>query len=179
MHFRFTGVSRLVRMFTPKRSDITWIVPGSVIACRYPRQPRDLERVAQFGVVLLVNLHERPHAPMSLAQLGLRELHLPVSDFTPPSLQQLRIGVEAIAEAVGEGECVAVHCGAGLGRTGTLLACYLVSLGEAPDAAIDRIRSLRPGAIETHRQEQAIHNYASTLQPGDDHSRGSTTGSLP
>ena len=72
------------------------------------------------------------------------------------------MGVAAIEEAVGTGNCVAVHCGAGLGRTGTLLACYFIAQGDAPDNAITRIRTLRPGSIETRGQQQAIHLFAAT-----------------
>jgi atypical dual specificity phosphatase len=59
---------------------------------------------------------------------------------------------------------VAVHCGGGLGRTGTLLACYLVSAEGLPaDAAIARVRAARPGSVETEDQEQAVRRYAERL----------------
>jgi atypical dual specificity phosphatase len=129
-------------------------------ACRYPRSDRALLDLAERGVVLLVNLHERPHSGARLRRHGLTELHLPVADFTPPTLEQLERGVAALEQAHASGQKVAVHCGAGLGRTGTLLACYLVRRGLGPDEAIARIRSVRPGAVETTQQELAVRNYA-------------------
>ena len=150
------------RILTSYRRDTDWIVPDEIVACRYPRRPRDLEYLAALGVAVLVNLHERQHPNESLSQTGLREVHLPVRDFTPPSPEQLQRGVAAIEEAVGTGNRVAVHCGAGLGRTGTLLACYFIAQGDLPDAAIARIRTLRPGSIETRGQQQAIHLFAAT-----------------
>ena len=51
---------------------------------------------------------------------------------------------------------MAVHCAAGLGRTGTLAAQLLVLQGVAPDEAILRVRQARPGTIETPAQEQAV-----------------------
>jgi len=85
--------------------------------------------------------------------------HLPVADFTPPSPAQLDRGAAAIAEAIAAGERVAVHCGAGKGRTGTLLACYLVYQGLAADAAIARVRAVRPGSVETRAQAAAVKAY--------------------
>ena len=58
---------------------------------------------------------------------------------------------------------MAVHCGAGLGRSGTLIAAYLVSQGAAPDDAMAQVRSARPGSIETLEQEAAVHEFARHL----------------
>ena len=56
-----------------------------------------------------------------------------------------------------QGGAVAVHCAAGLGRTGTLAAQMLVAQGVDPDQAIADVRQVRKGSIETAAQEQAVH----------------------
>ncbi len=137
----------------------TWLEERQLLGCAYPRRRAALANLARQGVSLLVNLHERPHDPAHLARHGLTELHLPVPDFTAPSPAQLDRGVAAIVEAIRAGERVAVHCGAGLGRTGTLLACYLVYRGLDAGAAIARVRALRPGSIETRAQAEAVAAY--------------------
>lgn len=142
----------------------TWIEPERLAACRYPRGEAGVERLARRGIRVLVNLHERPNAPTALAAYGVREVHLPVPDFTAPSMEQLRLGVAAIADALAEGERVAVHCGAGLGRTGTLLACLLVARGLEAEEAIARVRGVRPGSIETPAQEAAVAAYAADVR---------------
>ncbi len=133
-----------------------WVAPG-VLACAYPRTERALATLSGRGVRLLINLHERPHDQARLRRHGLREVHLPVRDFTAPSLGQIECGVDTIFGTLAAGEAAAVHCGGGLGRTGTLLACYLASsegLGAAE--AIRRVRALRPGSVETLAQAAAV-----------------------
>ena len=53
-----------------------------------------------------------------------------------------------------------MHCGAGLGRTGTILACYRVWQGDSAGVAIAEVRARRPGSIETAEQEAIITAYA-------------------
>ena len=53
-----------------------------------------------------------------------------------------------------------MHCAMGRGRTGTMLACYLVAKeGYSGDEAIDEIRRRRRGSIETRRQEAAVREF--------------------
>ena len=137
-----------------------WVEGECLAGCVYPQDEAALADLADRGVTLLLNLHERRHAPDLLARHGLTELHLPVRDFTPPTPEQLEQGVAAIEHAVASGTKVAVHCGAGLGRTGTLLACYLVRRGLTPDEAIARVRAVRPGSVETPEQAAAVEAYA-------------------
>jgi atypical dual specificity phosphatase len=58
-----------------------------------------------------------------------------------------------------EGKRVLVHCNAGIGRTGTLLACFLVHQGAKPDEAVRRVRSERPISLETQEQVDVVHQY--------------------
>jgi atypical dual specificity phosphatase len=143
-----------------------WLFPGRLLACAYPWGPEGLTRLAERGINVVVNLHEREHDTCRLARAGLTEIHLPVPDFTAPTADQLAHGVQAIRRALAADQRVAVHCAAGLGRTGTLLACYLVSLGLAPDAAIQRIRAVRPGSVETAEQEAAVEAFAQRVGSG-------------
>ena len=138
----------------------------SLAACRYPRSEAALRELADRGVTLLVNLHERPHPSELLARYGLTEVHLPVPDITPLSPEQLERGVAAIEQAVASERKVAVHCGGGLGRTGTLLACYLVKGGLNPSEAIARVRAVRPGSVETPVQEAAVEDYSRRIARG-------------
>jgi len=130
-----------------------------VLLCAYPRS-RDLADLHRRGIRHLVNVDERAHPATLLVRYGLTERHLPVPDFHAPTPDQLAIAVETVVAAVAASERVAIHCAAGLGRSGTVAACYLVELGREWTAAIESIRAVRPGAIETAEQVAAVEVYA-------------------
>jgi atypical dual specificity phosphatase len=141
-----------------------WLLPEVLLACAYPRTDAALEALQASGIGLLINLHERPHSSDRLAAFGLTSLHLPSPDFSTPTAAQIDEAIGAIDAARARNERVAVHCGAGLGRTGTVLACYLVTQGETAHTAIQRVRELRPGSIETGEQAEAIRQFEATRQ---------------
>jgi atypical dual specificity phosphatase len=145
--------------------DITWYDGGRVGASRHPRR-RDLREAHRRGVRRLVNLSKREgtHAAL-LTELGLEEVRIPVQDLRPPTPEQLEAGVAAIREAIARGDRVLVHCDAGLGRTGTLIACYLVTTGLDAPSAIAAVRAKRPGSVETYAQEAAVEAFAAALRP--------------
>ena len=55
---------------------------------------------------------------------------------------------------------VVLHCFAGKGRTGTILACYFVEKGMRAEDAIAQVRELRPGSIESFSQEIMVEDFA-------------------
>jgi atypical dual specificity phosphatase len=141
------------------------VAPG-VLGCAYPRTERALAELSANGVRLLVNLHERSHDPARLTRHGLEEVHLPVKDFVAPSPGQVERGVNAVFDAQAAGEAVAIHCGGGLGRTGTLLACYLASgEGLGAEEAMQHVRSIRPGSVETRAQAAAVDAWTRRPRP--------------
>jgi len=142
---------------------LTWITP-SLAACSYPDSDNALVELASEGVSLLINLHTRTNGAPRPARHGITELHLPTRDFTAPTLDQIERGIAALRQAVSDGRRAAVHCGAGLGRTGTLVACYLVASGTSASEAIKAVRRARPGSIETRGQETLVHRYENSLR---------------
>ena len=123
-------------------------------------------RAAGFGTVLtLVDDAELARLgaaglPAELQRAGIDGLRFPIADFGVPDTgaQQAWHGVQAeVLARLRNGQSVLVHCAAGLGRTGTMVAVLLTALGDTPDAAIARTRSARPGTIETAAQAQFVH----------------------
>jgi atypical dual specificity phosphatase len=136
-----------------------WIDSSSrVLVCAYPRRERALAMLQRRGIRRLVNLHQRRHSAARLNRYDIVETHIPIPDFTAPTPPQLASALDAIHSAVKAGDRVALHCGGGLGRSGTVAACYLVDLGQDWLTAVAMIRAARPGAIETRAQ---LHSIAS------------------
>ena len=58
-----------------------------------------------------------------------------------------------------------VHCLAGMGRTGTLLACYLIKHQKmAADEALQKVREERPVSIQSYPQEEIIFQFEKSLK---------------
>jgi atypical dual specificity phosphatase len=64
-----------------------------------------------------------------------------------------------LRRAMQRGQVVAVHCLAGLGRTGTILACVAVCGGVTADAAIEAVRRAAPGSIQTEQQAAFVQEF--------------------
>lgn len=120
----------------------------------------DLPWLAHEQITLLVSLTETPFDPDLLAHAGIDAMHLPIPDFAAPTLDQQDAFVAEMGRRAGAEQRVGVHCLAGLGRTGTMLATWFVAKGYEPGEAIDTIRTLRPGSIESVEQEEAVFAWA-------------------
>lgn len=148
--------------------NFSYVIPGRLAGCAQPGRfsdlRSDLSGLARQGIGAIVSLTERPLDAAALRDFGFRVLHLPVPDFTPPSRIQIRDFIAFVDSCMVDGVAVVVHCGAGIGRTGTMLACYLVSRGQTAAEAIDMVRAARPGSIETEEQERSIMDYGRTVK---------------
>lgn len=137
--------------------NFSWVVPDQVAAMGRP-DPEDVPRLREAGITAVLSLTRRPALPEDAG--GLRVMHLPVLDMTAPTVDQLEDAVEFMESEIRQGGKVAVHCLAGQGRTGTVLAAFLVGRGDDASDAVARVRELRPGSIETVAQELSVHRFA-------------------
>lgn len=103
--------------------------------------------------------------PVRCEASGMAYLHHPVLDQGVPIIEEMAVWVDAINEELERGSAiVVVHCMGGLGRSGTTVACVLVSHGLSPEEAIDRVRVARgPRAVETRVQEEFVAEFANFL----------------
>ena len=137
-----------------------WVLDGELAGSQGPASLADLSFLHAQGVRAVVRMEERTIAADTGAEARLVDMFEPVPDFTPPELEQIQRMIEFIDQQTANGNPVVVSCFAGIGRTGTVLACYLVHRGEGPAAAIELVRRVRPGSVQTEEQEAAVHRYA-------------------
>jgi len=144
-------------------SGFSWVVEDQLAGM--PRlgagstRDQHLAFLAEQEIDLLVSLTAEGTDPDAAAAYGVSVLHLPVKDFSAPTLDQLFEFTAIAHQVIDEGGRVGVHCTAGLGRTGTFLSAYFVTTGMTADEAIAHVRELRPGSVETKVQEQAVHDF--------------------
>ena len=144
----------------PQPDGFSWIEKPLLGAMARPESPDDLTWLRGQGIELLISLTEDPLRRDWVNEAGLLVFHVPVVDMEAPTQEQLERCVSAITRAHDREMGVAVHCGAGLGRTGVVLACYFVNKGLSAQNAIARVRRLRPGSIETEEQADAVVEFA-------------------
>lgn len=144
--------------------DFDWVIPNALAASGRPHDPRKvLEFFMDEGIEVIITLTTVPLNEALINEFGFEYYHIPVQDFTAPGDRQIEKFVSVIRKARRAGKKAVVHCHAGRGRTGTMLACYLVSLRESAAKALDEVRKLRPGSVETLEQERAVERYAQRL----------------
>jgi atypical dual specificity phosphatase len=132
-----------------------WVREDVLAGMAFPSGGDAWAWLAEQGVRAVLSLTERP-APGEPAAAGLETLHVPIRDFEAPTLEEMERCLAFITEQVRDGRAVVVHCGAGRGRTGTVLAAWLTADGMRAEDAMDLVRARRPGSIETRAQEDAV-----------------------
>jgi atypical dual specificity phosphatase len=141
----------------------TWVDRPKLAALSRPQSDDDLRWLRRNGIDVLVSLTEHPLPRQWVNDAGLMSVNVPVPDMEAPSDRQLDHLIATIRKANASGMGVAIHCAAGLGRTGTVLAAYFVAGGLSARDALIKVRDLRPGSVETAEQERAVERYARRL----------------
>jgi len=143
---------------TKKPTNFSWLIEEKLAGSGMPTTFDELDWVLKQGVKSIVTMTEN-ELPESWTE-DVKYLHVPTSDLTAPDMDKIDTAVDFIYERINNKEAVMVHCAAGMGRTGTILACYLVKYHKhSAKDAIDKLRKKRPGSIQSETQEIAIRLY--------------------
>lgn len=144
-----------------------WILPGRLAGCPMPGAmaplDHDLTLLKGAGVTLLVNLTATRLDAPALEHFGIRELHFPMEDGRAAPVMLAKMLVVKLQRLLHGGDVIAVHCYAGLGRTGTVLAAWLIMNGLSAEAALERLRRIDRGFVQSREQEAMLHELETNL----------------
>ena len=120
----------------------------------------DMQALAKVKIDWLVSLEEEKTVPERYAnEVGIKIRHLPIQDMRTPGLAATRELVTEMHDWLTAGKRLAVHCKAGLGRTGTIIAAYFVFIGLRPLEAIQKVRCVDHRMIQSEEQERFIQVF--------------------
>ena len=160
-----------------ENGDLNWILPGKFVAFSGPSNtshdkdgfptftPDDYAPIfKKLGVTLVVRLNKPQYDKNRFLKRGIKHVDLIFTDGTPPPDEITQKFLDICEKEPG---AVSVHCKAGLGRTGSLIALYAMKhYGFPPDAFIGWIRIARPGSILGPQQHFLISMDEKMLNAG-------------
>src|SRR5215510_7703394 len=159
------------------------VIPGKLLAGKYPgaRKLPELERrlgaLIEAGFNAFLDLTEAGEMPAYDAYLpaGILYLRKPITDHGVPRDNAYMAEILGeLARLLDSGRRLYLHCRAGIGRTGTVVACHLIEQGLAPEAALSRLNELWQGSDrsdtwpevpETDEQRDFVRGYVAATDP--------------
>ena len=148
---------------TGKPDNFSWLLENKLAGSALPTSIDEVQWAIDQGVKSIITVREEPLDDTWVKNVNY--LHVLSNDMGVPEFNDLVYAVDFIHRRVTNNEPVLVHCLAGLGRTGTLLACYLVKYQKMPtDDAIQKVREERPGSIQSYPQEEIIFRFEKFLK---------------
>lgn len=154
---------RIHGRITKRPTNFSWILDGKLAGSGRPMSRNEFDWIISQGVKCIVTMTMNELPPRWIPP-GIQYMHVPTPDMTAPNHERLDATADFIASQIDKGHPVAVHCAAGLGRAGTVLACYLIKHeGYTAERAIREIRGKRPGSIQSAEQETAVGFFAKQL----------------
>ena len=160
-----------------------WVHSGTLLAGEYPGSRDDessTDRLTNFiksGIDTFIDLTQDGELPSYSVLLqehargnniDVTYTRLPIVDFGLPSFKQMTMILDKVDRSLESGKKVYVHCWGGVGRTGTVIGCYLVRHGAKPLDALDQLsawwqsipkRIFHPRTPETDEQIQFVLNW--------------------
>jgi len=148
---------------TGRPDKFSWLIDNKLAGSGIPTSIDEVQWVIEQGIKSIVTVREEPLDDDWVKDV--KYLHILSIDMGVPEFVDLVSAVDFIHRRITNNEPVMVHCLAGLGRTGTLLACYLIKHQKmSADGAIQKVREERPGSIQSFTQEEIISQFAKSLQ---------------
>ena len=153
---------KLHGMITGKPDNFSWLIEGKLAGSAIPTSFEEIKWLVDGGVKSIVTVREESLDDDWIK--NIKYLHIHSNDMGVPEFEDLVKAVDFIHQRITNNEPVMVHCLAGLGRTGTILACYLIKYQKlSADNSIQKVRESRPGSIQSFPQEEIIFQFEKSV----------------
>ena len=148
---------------TPLDPDCYWVQEGQLLAGEYPGHRDEAAALQKLGDLLdagirtFVDLTQAGELTSyegwlkdeaSRRGLTVRYSRFPIVDLDVPTVPRMREILTEITRALDEAAPVYVHCWGGIGRTGTVIGCWLVERGHTGSRALQQLDAMRKHPIK-------------------------------
>jgi len=148
---------------TGRPDNFSWIIENKLAGSAIPTSIDEVKWVIDQGVKSIVTIREETLDESWVKDVNY--LHILSNDMSVPEFDDLIYAVDFIHRRITNNEPVLVHCLAGMGRTGVILACYLIKYQKmSASEATEKIREERPGSIQSYPQEEIIFRFEKSLK---------------
>ena len=152
-------------MISDRPTNFSWVSEGKLAGSGLPITEDEFRWVVDKGIKSIVSVREVPLPSKWFDGGEIDYLHLMVEDYGAPTMEVLDEIVDYIDKKIRSGKAVLVHCAAGKGRTGAVLAAYMIKKENlTAEQAIEKIRLMRPGSVQSLTQETALSMYEKYLK---------------
>jgi atypical dual specificity phosphatase len=151
--------------FVERPTNFSWVISQKLAGSGLPSSLDQLTWLASNGIKTIITVREIPLPKIWFDKINsqygdLENYFLKTDDYNAPTVDEIHQVVEYIEQKIQSNKPVLVHCVAGKGRTGTVLAAYLIKKeGITPIESVRKLREMRPGSIQSERQEMAINTF--------------------
>jgi len=140
--------------------NFSWLRVGRIAGSACPSSELELRSLLGVGIKHVISLS--PETPPHASVGSIKDFcwtPVPIQEFQGASVAQFQRFFDVCESAVERGEAILVHCRGGRGRTGMMLAAFLIKFEEmSVNDAVQAVRALRPQSIETRSQTASLND---------------------